>query len=122
MNVATTDNRTGRRIIAAINPIVGGAGGGPQGDGTDGSGGDTTNGQDGTGSGNQTAPGVVAPIDTTDNQITVIGDGNTQRDPESNQGEEDTDGVFVGDQGKQFVVVEALSLGEPFRHPAGLVG
>ena len=28
--------------------------------GTDGSGGDTTDGQDGTGSGNQTAPGVVA--------------------------------------------------------------
>ncbi len=40
MNVATTDNRTGRRIIAAINPIVGGAGGGPHGDGRDGSGAD----------------------------------------------------------------------------------
>jgi N-methylhydantoinase B len=40
MNVMTTDNRSGRRIIAAIDPIVGGAGGMPERDGTDGSGAD----------------------------------------------------------------------------------
>ena len=59
--------------------------------GTDGSGGDTTDGEDGTGSGNQTAPGIVAPVDPSGNQVTVIGDDNTQRDTESNTGEEDTD-------------------------------
>ncbi|MBW6396880.1 hydantoinase B/oxoprolinase family protein [Roseomonas sp. HJA6] len=37
-NVNTTDNRTGRRIMAAIDPITGGAGGSPLGDGADGSG------------------------------------------------------------------------------------
>ena len=37
-NVNTTDNRTGRRIMAAIDPITGGAGGSPYGDGADGSG------------------------------------------------------------------------------------
>ncbi len=37
-NVNTTDNRTGRRIMAAIDPITGGAGGSPFGDGADGSG------------------------------------------------------------------------------------
>ena len=56
--------------------------------GTDGSGGDTTDGQDGTGSGNQTAPGVEAPVDTSGNQVTVIGDGNTERDTESNTGDD----------------------------------
>ncbi|RAI02090.1 hydantoin utilization protein B [Acuticoccus sediminis] len=40
VNVMTTDNRTGRRIIAAIDPIVGGSGGMPWRDGTDGSGAD----------------------------------------------------------------------------------
>jgi N-methylhydantoinase B len=40
INVMTSDDRTGRRIIAAINPIVGGAGGMPHRDGTDGSGAD----------------------------------------------------------------------------------
>ena len=37
-NVNTTDNRTGRRVMAAIDPITGGAGGSPLGDGADGSG------------------------------------------------------------------------------------
>ncbi len=37
-NVNTTDNRTGRRVMAAIDPITGGAGGSPFGDGSDGSG------------------------------------------------------------------------------------
>jgi N-methylhydantoinase B len=36
----TSDDRTGRRLIAAINPIVGGGGGMPHRDGTDGSGAD----------------------------------------------------------------------------------
>ena len=40
INVMTSDDRTGRRIIAAINPIVGGGGGMPHRDGTDGSGAD----------------------------------------------------------------------------------
>ena len=39
--------------------------------------GSETNGQDGTGSGNQTSPAVTLPVDTSDNQFTVIGDGNT---------------------------------------------
>ena len=38
MNVNTIDNRTGRRVVAAIGPITGGAGGSPLGDGTEGSG------------------------------------------------------------------------------------
>lgn len=38
MNVNTTDNRTGRRIMAAINPMTGGAGGRAEEDGQDGSG------------------------------------------------------------------------------------
>jgi N-methylhydantoinase B len=38
MNVNTTDNRTGRRIMASIDPVTGGAGGSPHGDGMDGSG------------------------------------------------------------------------------------
>jgi N-methylhydantoinase B len=38
MNVNTIDNRTGRRIMAAIDPITGGAGGRAAGDGADGSG------------------------------------------------------------------------------------
>ena len=37
INVSTTDNRTGRRLMAAINPMAGGGGGMPR-DGTDGSG------------------------------------------------------------------------------------
>ena len=40
VNVMTADDRTGRRLIAAINPIVGGGGGMPHRDGTDGSGAD----------------------------------------------------------------------------------
>ena len=40
INVMTNDDRTGRRLIAAINPIVGGGGGMPHRDGTDGSGAD----------------------------------------------------------------------------------
>ncbi|MDH3703109.1 MAG: hydantoinase B/oxoprolinase family protein [Alphaproteobacteria bacterium] len=40
VNVMTTDNRSGKRIIAAIDPVVGGAGGMPAGDGPDGSGAD----------------------------------------------------------------------------------
>lgn len=40
VNVMTSDDRTGRRLIAAINPIVGGGGGMPHRDGTDGSGAD----------------------------------------------------------------------------------
>ncbi len=40
LNVMTTDNRTHRTILAAINPIVGGAGGMPHRDGTNGSGAD----------------------------------------------------------------------------------
>lgn len=38
MNVNTTDNRTGRRVMASIDPITGGAGGSPDADGADGSG------------------------------------------------------------------------------------
>lgn len=38
MNVNTIDNRTGRRIMAAINPMTGGSGGRKAGDGHDGSG------------------------------------------------------------------------------------
>ncbi|MCC7274085.1 MAG: hydantoinase B/oxoprolinase family protein [Alphaproteobacteria bacterium] len=38
MNVKTTDNRTGRLLMASIDPVVGGAGGSALGDGTDGSG------------------------------------------------------------------------------------
>ena len=68
--------------------------------GTGGSGGDTTDGEDGTGSGNQTAPGIEAPIETAGNQITIIGDGNsTERDTESNTGEEDTDEPGEGPAG-----------------------
>jgi N-methylhydantoinase B len=40
MNVMTTDNRTQRTILAAIDPIVGGGGGMPHRDGTNGSGAD----------------------------------------------------------------------------------
>jgi N-methylhydantoinase B len=40
VNVMTTDNRTHRTILAAINPIVGGGGGMPHGDGNNGSGAD----------------------------------------------------------------------------------
>jgi N-methylhydantoinase B len=40
VNLMTNDDRTGRRLIAAIAPIVGGAGGMPHRDGTDGSGAD----------------------------------------------------------------------------------
>ncbi len=39
--------------------------------------GSETDGQDGTGSGNQTSPAATLPVDTSDNQFTVIGDGNT---------------------------------------------
>ena len=38
MNVNTIDNRTGRRVVAAIGPITGGAGGDPWRDGAEGSG------------------------------------------------------------------------------------
>ncbi|MEQ8815158.1 MAG: hydantoinase B/oxoprolinase family protein [Thalassobaculum sp.] len=38
MNVNTIDNRTGRRVVASIDPITGGAGGNPREDGTEGSG------------------------------------------------------------------------------------
>ena len=41
MNVNTIENRTGRRVVAAIGPITGGAGGNPFGDGSDGSGGNS---------------------------------------------------------------------------------
>ncbi len=40
LNVMTTDNRTHRTVLAAINPIVGGGGGMPHRDGTNGSGAD----------------------------------------------------------------------------------
>ncbi|MBE9605430.1 hydantoinase B/oxoprolinase family protein [Acetobacteraceae bacterium H6797] len=40
MNIMTTDNRTKRTVLAAINPVVGGAGGMPHRDGTNGSGAD----------------------------------------------------------------------------------
>lgn len=40
VNVMTTDERTGRSIIAAVNPVVGGGGGMPHRDGTNGSGAD----------------------------------------------------------------------------------
>jgi N-methylhydantoinase B len=40
LNVMTTDNRTHRTVLAAINPVVGGAGGFPTRDGTNGSGAD----------------------------------------------------------------------------------
>ena len=39
--------------------------------------GDSTSGADGTGSGNQTDAGATAPVDASDNQVTVIGDGNS---------------------------------------------
>jgi N-methylhydantoinase B len=38
MNVNTIDNRTGRRVVAAVGPITGGAGGDPWRDGAEGSG------------------------------------------------------------------------------------
>ena len=38
MNVNSVDHRTGRRVVASIDPISGGAGGNPQEDGADGSG------------------------------------------------------------------------------------
>jgi len=38
MNVNSVDDRTGRRVVASINPISGGAGGNPAEDGADGSG------------------------------------------------------------------------------------
>ena len=38
MNVNSIDGRTGRRVVASTGPIVGGAGGNPMGDGTEGSG------------------------------------------------------------------------------------
>lgn len=41
MNVMTTDNRTHKTVIAAVNPIVGGGGGMPHRDGTNGSGADS---------------------------------------------------------------------------------
>ena len=41
LNVMTTDNRTRRTVLAAINPIVGGGGGMPMRDGTNGSGADS---------------------------------------------------------------------------------
>ncbi|WP_159999388.1 hydantoinase B/oxoprolinase family protein [Roseomonas sp. 18066] len=40
VNVMTHDDSTGEAVIAAVNPVVGGAGGMPHGDGTDGSGAD----------------------------------------------------------------------------------
>jgi N-methylhydantoinase B len=40
VNVSTTDNRTHRSVLAAVNPVVGGAGGMPHRDGTNGSGAD----------------------------------------------------------------------------------
>ncbi len=40
VNVMTTDERNGRTVIAAVNPVVGGGGGMPYGDGTNGSGAD----------------------------------------------------------------------------------
>ena len=40
VNVMTHDDRTGEALIAAVNPVVGGAGGMPHADGTDGSGAD----------------------------------------------------------------------------------
>jgi len=42
VNVMTTENKTGKRIIAAIDPVVGGAGGMPHADGPDGSGADAS--------------------------------------------------------------------------------
>ncbi|RCS22574.1 hydantoin utilization protein B [Phyllobacterium salinisoli] len=40
VNVMTTDERTGRSVLAAVNPVVGGGGGMPHRDGTNGSGAD----------------------------------------------------------------------------------
>lgn len=40
VNVMTTDNRTHRTVLAAVNPVVGGAGAMPHRDGTNGSGAD----------------------------------------------------------------------------------
>lgn len=40
VNVMTTDERTGRTVLAAVNPVVGGGGGMPHRDGTNGSGAD----------------------------------------------------------------------------------
>ena len=51
--------------------------------------GDTTNGEDGKGAGNQTNPPPRAPVDAGDNQVTVIGDGNTSETPTTGAG---TDG------------------------------
>ena len=42
VNVMTTDNKSGKRVIAAIDPVVGGAGGMPHADGPDGSGADAS--------------------------------------------------------------------------------
>ena len=50
------------------------------GDSTSGPEGDTTSGEDGTGSGNQLDVGPSAPVDASDNQVTLIGDGNQSGD------------------------------------------
>ena len=47
----------------------------------------STSGQDGTGSGNQTVLDVTAPVDAGGNQVTVIGDGNTNRSPADSTGD-----------------------------------
>ena len=49
--------------------------------GGSGSGGGTTSGEDGTASGNQTELGATAPVDASDNQVTVIGTDNTNESP-----------------------------------------
>ena len=52
-----------------------------------GAGSGSTSGQDGTGSGNQTVLDLAAPVDAGGNQVTVIGDGNTNRSPADSTGD-----------------------------------
>jgi hypothetical protein len=49
--------------------------------------GDTTSGEEGAGSGNQTDPSVAAPVDLSDNQVTIIGSDNETPGAIPNTGE-----------------------------------
>ncbi|GAA1476344.1 hypothetical protein GCM10009623_07900 [Nocardioides aestuarii] len=70
---------------------------GGEGDGTGGSGTGDTSGEGGVGSGNQTVLDPTVPVDVIGNQVTVIGDGNTN-DSTSSGGEGDgTGGSGTGD-------------------------
>ncbi|MCW2761259.1 MAG: hypothetical protein JWR85_1460 [Marmoricola sp.] len=63
---------------------------------TDSSDGNTTSGEEGNGSGNQTSPTFFAPVNSSDNQVTILGDGNTTRRVTPGIGE--TGGTEPGDE------------------------